>query len=190
MHCIICGKQLTGRQRKFCCRKCNSKSFTLKRGFLRTRGNCSVCGKELVGKQTLYCSGTCKAKRCRPRHPAVCKVCGSSFDGWRSGQTACSDKCAKALRKKYLDIPACLAGANRKLDKNLGYVRVYAPMHPEANTWGYVYEHRVVAEQMLGRRLLPGEVVHHKNGIRHDNREDNLEVMSASEHAKIPSVLK
>lgn len=58
-------------------------------------------------------------------------------------------------------------------------------MHPERNTWGYVYEHRLIAEQMLGRRLEKDEIVHHKNGKRWDNRTDNLEVMHKSDHAKM-----
>ena len=75
--------------------------------------------------------------------------------------------------------------ASRKIDKNIGYVRVYAPMHPEANTWGYVYEHRIIAEQMIRRRLKKDEIVHHKNGKRWDNRIENLEVMDKVEHAKL-----
>jgi uncharacterized protein YbaR (Trm112 family) len=58
--------------------------------------------------------------------------------------------------------------STRKVDQN-GYVRVKVDGQWKA-------EHRVVMERILGRPLRRGESVHHRNGIRHDNSEENLEL--------------
>lgn len=66
-----------------------------------------------------------------------------------------------------------------------GYVGIKVPPgHHLRQAHGYAFEHQLVAEQMIGRRLRDDEVVHHKNGVRNDNRPENLEVKTKGEHAR------
>lgn len=57
-----------------------------------------------------------------------------------------------------------------------GYIALYRPYHPNRNKQNYVYEHRLVAEEQLGRYLKDTEMVHHINKKRGDNRPQNLMV--------------
>jgi hypothetical protein len=63
-----------------------------------------------------------------------------------------------------------LRGTGTRFTTSDGYVKVQEPGGEE------IFEHRVVMEAMLGRPMLPVETVHHRNGIRHDNRPENLEL--------------
>lgn len=54
--------------------------------------------------------------------------------------------------------------------------------HHLSDSRGYAYEHRVIAEKMLGRRLKRGEIVHHKDGDKANNKKSNLEVLTHHEH--------
>lgn len=67
----------------------------------------------------------------------------------------------------------------RVTDKS-GYVLIKLPDHAERNKSGYVREHRLVMEQVLGRPLKPEEVVHHRNGDPTDNRPENLELFESN----------
>ena len=61
-----------------------------------------------------------------------------------------------------------------------GYVMQWSPDHPRATKQGYVAEHRLVAEKVLGRYLLPDEVVHHRDGDSMNNAPANLQVFDSN----------
>jgi 5-methylcytosine-specific restriction endonuclease McrA len=65
-----------------------------------------------------------------------------------------------------------------------GRIGVYIPDHPKANSSGYVLRYRYLMEQKLGRFLLPEEHVHHKDGNKLNDSEDNLEILTRSEHTR------
>lgn len=65
------------------------------------------------------------------------------------------------------------------------YKYVIDKSHPRANSEGAVYEHMIIAEGKLGRRLLPEEVVHHRDFNKLNNEPDNLMIFASnSDHVR------
>lgn len=63
-----------------------------------------------------------------------------------------------------------------------GYVYQSMPDHPRAGADGYVPQHTLVWEQTHGRPLPHGWLVHHLNGIKNDNRAENLVAIPRKSH--------
>ena len=137
--------------------------------------NCVTCGTKLGRWQKKYCSPECDYAGRRgatkaPRVPLItyiCKHCGKAFEdrhhGYKTGRLFFSRRCANLARP----------GDRTFVLGRDGYVRYSRD--------GIIQlQHRRVMEQMLGRKLLRQESVHHKNGVRHDNRPKNLELWSSN----------
>jgi hypothetical protein len=105
-----------------------------------------------------------KQRRQRIRKP--CPLCDQLMD-YRA--THCH-KCNKGKYNPYWRGGRSFAGN--------GYILILIPSHPNADKQGRVLEHRLIMENHLGRTLLPPETVHHINGIRNDNRIENLMLFS------------
>ena len=68
--------------------------------------------------------------------------------------------------------------------KAKGYILVYEPNHPYSGKRNRIFEHRLIMEKKIGRYLYSYEVVHHINGIKDDNRIENLKLLPSNEHNK------
>lgn len=73
-------------------------------------------------------------------------------------------------------------GIGFKKERSDGYISIYFPDHPCSSSDGYIMEHILVMECLIGRHLKPDECVHHINHNRKDNRKENLQLMTKSEH--------
>lgn len=71
-------------------------------------------------------------------------------------------------------------GGRRKTSK--GYIQILKPNHPRSDSAGYVMEHIVVFEEETGIRIPPNCCIHHLNGVKSDNRIENLCMMTHAAH--------
>lgn len=117
-----------------------------------------------------------------------------------TGKWPCPD-CGGNKDRRAVRCKDCATKTNRGANANAfkngrfvqnGYVKVLNPDPNRTKNTRYVYEHRLVMEQSLGRKLLPNENIHHINGDRSDNRLENLELWVTSQPSgqRVPDLIK
>ena len=153
-------------------------------------GSCLFCASEFKKrrKTTKYCSRHCQAKDLAARgisckkpktgQQVNCKLCGKSFY-------------VQLYRIKKGDVCFCSRSCHAKdrlIPLSKPFKKTGRPKHKYKSIkvdGKWVREHRYIMEQFLGRKLESWEHVHHINDNSLDNRIENLQVLSNSEHQKI-----
>jgi hypothetical protein len=153
---------------------------------------CAQCGRafKLNDPRRRFCSRACfgASRRGVPRSPETRRKIGEANEG-RTRSLETRRKMSEAGKGKTLSLehrrklseaaagragPAASAWkGGRRIDAR-GYIQLTLRGHPMADPKGRVPEHRLVVAERIGRWLLPTERVHHANGVKTDNRPENL----------------
>jgi hypothetical protein len=119
--------------------------------------------------------------------PIVCEQCGEVSHNQNRRQRYCNQTCMGMARRG----PGNPNWGGGKSLRGDGYVEIPLSAHPRASSSGRILEHIVVMEGHLQRQLEPGETVHHINGVKNDNRAENLHLFeSNSAHTTYHAALR
>lgn len=151
----------------------------------RLCAHCAAVFYDKPSRYRRYCCRACKelGNRVRPMNdPRPCECCGAVFTPSRAHGAArfCSKSCIwKATKGPEFNARIAAATAQSRADAQRG--RGAGLSYRKLNGR---HEHRVVAEQKIGRPLQRGEIVHHIDGNHLNNDPANLAVMTQAEHMR------
>lgn len=115
-----------------------------------------------------YCSTSCASKARHPVPMFDCPQCGK-----KAARSYSKHHKTYNYKQKYCSSPCRIAASRTGCRDKNGYV----VFNIDKKSF---MEHRLVMEKHIGRALFTDETVHHLNGIRHDNRIENLELWSSN----------
>lgn len=140
--------------------------------------DCKYCGTHFETKdKRIYCNDVCREK-----YAQYAKK-NKNPEKYRAYLDRQNKKRRDNVRRKRglsIDTPSLTPQNGKRWKMKQGYKQLLLKDHPNTAKNGYVMEHIVIMADYLGRPLQKGETVHHKNGIRNDNRLENLELWSHS----------
>ncbi len=158
----------------------------------RVQRRCAVATCELPADGRGLCHGHYKRWRRngdveedvplgRRRQPDRCTAEGC--DRAPHAKTYCATHYKRAVKQGDVraDLAICIVTGEGWLSHGYWYVPVPEHLRHLTNGDAEIGEHRLVMAEHLGRALVPGEVVHHVNGNRTDNRIENLELWSTTQ---------
>lgn len=147
-------------------------SLNLRKGSTKS---CGCLARELSSKRA-------KAIFTKPKTQCLVDGCESTTE--KGGKGLCG-KHAQRMRR-HGDVNFVTSESQRRLLSREAQIKNILEVKPTTyRKFLGRHEHRVVAEQMIGRSLTSDDHVHHKDGNKHNNDPSNLEVMTRSEHLKL-----
>lgn len=120
----------------------------------------------------------------KPREP-INEITKEKISQANKGNTYRKGHKASEVTKRRLSEAKSQRGIGHKKKRCDGYIAIYFPDHPKSTSDGFIMEHVLMMECFIGRWIKDDEVVHHKNKIRDDNRIENLQLLTKSEHARL-----
>lgn len=149
---------------------------------------CVNCGKEYDGrKKSKFCSRDCFFDYQKDRVEVTCAHCGKKLMMHRTQAEKYERHfCNMSCYTEYKHSHEHGGWSDEQRERKRNQMMKKRVCSPENYKKRYGRkEHRVAAEQMLCRKLMPGEVVHHINRDKHDNDPSNLMVFkNQKEHVK------